>query len=136
MFSISHLGVPLLAITGTATKRLQCDIAQQRAMGKDTLTINISPNRDNIKFEVVKTSKGDQREFHGWLTDMVKEQNILAPQCIIFCSTMHDVAKLFGFLLAEFADGAYANGKPETPANRLVGIYHSMTLPKYKSRVS
>lgn len=49
---------------------------------------------------------------------------------------MQDVSKLFGFLLVELGDRAYANGKPQTPADRLAGIYHYMTLPKYKSRVS
>ena len=48
---------------------------------------------------------------------------------------MHSVAKVFGFLLAELGDGVYANGAPHTPANKLVGIYDSMTLPKFKSRV-
>ena len=52
-----------------------------------------------------------------------------------FCATMHDVAKVFGFLLAELGDSAYVAEKPRNPENRLVGIYHSMTLPKYKSRV-
>ncbi|CAH3149585.1 unnamed protein product [Porites lobata] len=46
---------------------------------------------------------------------------------------MHNVAKVFvgrvtgSFLCAE---------KPKIPENRLVGIYHSMTLPKYRTRVS
>lgn len=49
---------------------------------------------------------------------------------------MHDVAKVFAFLLAELGDSAYVAEKPRNPENRLVGIYHSMTLPKYRSRVS
>ena len=49
---------------------------------------------------------------------------------------MHDVAKVFGFVLAELRDEAYSTGKPLTPENRLVGIFHSLTIPKGKSRVS
>jgi len=49
---------------------------------------------------------------------------------------MHDVAKVFGFVLAELGDEAYSTGKPLTPENRLVGIFHSLTIPKGKSRVS
>lgn len=49
---------------------------------------------------------------------------------------MHDVAKVFGLLLAELGDKAHSTGKPQTPQNRLVGVHHSLTLPKYKSRVS
>ena len=130
------LGVPVLAITGTATRQMRSNIVQQLAMGENAVTINISPNRDNIRFTVFKTSKTDQLEYLGWLIDMVKKQNILTPKTIIFCSTMHDVAKVFGLLLAELGDKAYSTGKPQTPENRLVGVYHSLTLPKYKSRVS
>ncbi|KAM7434696.1 3 flap structured DNA binding [Porites harrisoni] len=129
-------GVPLLAITGTATKKMQTTIMQQLAMGENTVMLNISPNRENIRFSVIKTTKTDQLGYLGWLIDIIKERNLLSPKTIIFCATMHDVAKVFGFLLAELGDSAYVAEKPRIPENRLVGIYHSMTLPKYKSRVS
>ena len=32
-------------------------------------------------------------------------------------------------------DDVYVLGQPKTPANRIVGIFHSMTLKKYKDRV-
>ncbi|KAL9988747.1 hypothetical protein ACROYT_G003230 [Oculina patagonica] len=129
-------GVPILAITGTATKQMQSNIVQQLAMGNNAITINVSPNRDNIRFTVFPTTTTDQFEYLGWLVKLVKEKNMHTPKSIIFCSTMHDVAQVFGFLLAELGAGAYSTGKPQTPENRLVGIYHSLTLPKYKSRVS
>ena len=62
-----------------------------------------------------------------------QRKNLSTPKTIIFWSTMHNVAKVFvgrvtgSFLCAE---------KPKIPENRLVGIYHSMTLPKYRTRVS
>ena len=105
-------------------------------MGENTVMLNISPNRENIRFSVIKTTKTDQLGYLGWLIDIIKERNLLSPKTIIFCATMHDVAKVFGFLLAELGDSAYVAEKPRIPENRLVGIYHSMTLPKYKSRVS
>ena len=108
---------------------------QQLAMGENTVILNISPNRENIRFSVIKTTKTDQLGYLGWLIDIIKERNLLSPKTIIFCATMHDVAKVFGFLLAELGDSAYVAEKPRNLENRLVGIYHSMTLPKYKSRV-
>ena len=104
-------------------------------MDQNAVTINISPNRDNIRFTLFKTSKTDQLEYLGWLIEIVKGQNILTTKTVVFCSTMHNVAKVFGLLLAELGDEAYSAGKPQTPENRLVRIYHSLTLPKYKSRV-
>lgn len=67
------LGVPVLAITGTATRQMRSNIVQQLAMGENAVTINISPNRDNIRFTVFKTSKTDQLEYLGWLIEMVKK---------------------------------------------------------------
>ena len=84
---------------------------QQLAMGKNTVMLNKSPNHENIRFSLIKTSKTDQLGYLGWLID------------------------IFGFLLAELGDSTYVAEKPRNPENRLVGIYHSMTLPKYKSRV-
>lgn len=128
--------MPVLAITGTVTRQMRSNIVKQLPMGENTITINISPNRDNIRFTFFKMSNTGQLEYLGWLIEMVKEQNILTPKTIIFCATTHDVAKVFGLLLAVLGDGAYSTGKPQTPKNRLVGVYHSLTLPKYKSRVS
>ena len=58
------------------------------------------------------------------------------PKTIIFCTTMQDVAKLSGHLLGILRADAYVTDKPYVPANRLLGIYHSMTWPKYKGRVT
>lgn len=125
-----------MAITGTATRRMRSGIVQQLAMGTNAVTINISPNRANIRFTVVKTSKDNQLGHLGWIVDLIKEHNLATPKTIIFCGTMHDVAKVIGFLLAELGNAAYVSGNPPTPENRLLGIFHSMTWPKYKARVS
>ncbi|XP_068671291.1 probable ATP-dependent DNA helicase RecS [Montipora foliosa] len=129
-------GVPLLAITGTATTKMRSSIRQQLAMGTDAVTIDISPNRANIRFAAIKTAKDDQLSYLGWIVDLIREQNLSTPKTIIFCGTMHDVAKVFGFLLAELGNAAYVPGKPSIPENRLIGIFHSLTWPKYKVRVS
>ena len=63
---------------------------------------------------MIKTqTKTDELGYLGWLIDIIKERNLLSLKTIIFCATMHDVAKVFGFLA----------GKPRIPENRLVGIY-------------
>ena len=64
-FLLFFLGVPLLAITGTATKKMQTTIMQQLAMGENTVMLNISPNRENIRFSVIKTTKTDQLGYLG-----------------------------------------------------------------------
>ena len=62
-----------------------------------------------------------------------QRKNLSTPKTIIFWSTMHNVAKVF---VARVTGSFLCAEKPKIPENRLVGIYHSMTLPKYRTRVS
>ena len=129
-------GVPFLALTGTANDKMQQSIVKELAMKKDTVVLNISPERTNIRFTVVKTKREDHLCHLQWLVDLIKAHKDKVPKCIIFCSTIQDVAKVTGHLLGALGDYAYVPDKPQVPANRLLGIYHSMTWPKYKSRVT
>ena len=63
---------------------MQTTIMQQLAMGENTVMLNISPNRENIRFSVIKTTKTDQLGYLGWLIDIIKERNLLSPKTIIF----------------------------------------------------
>ena len=49
---------------------------------------------------------------------------------------MQDVARLSGHRLGMLGVDAYVTNKPCVPANRLLRIYHCMTWPKYKGRVT
>ena len=129
-------GVPFLALTGTANDKMQETIVKESAMKKDTVVLNISPERTNIRFTVVKTKREDHLLHLQWLVDLIKAHKDKVPKCIIFCSTIQDVAKLTGHLLGALGNDAYVPDKPRVPAYRLLGIYHSMTWPKYKSRVT
>lgn len=127
-------GVPFLALTGTANDKMQETIVKELAMKKDTVVLNISPERTNIRFTVVKTKREDHLLHLQWLVDLIKAHKDKVPKCIIFCSTIQDVAKVTGHLLDALGDHAYVPDKPRVPAYQLLGIYHSMTCPKYKSR--
>ena len=48
---------------------MQTTIMQQLAMGENTVMLNISPNRENIRFSVIKTTKT------AWLPWMVNRYN-------------------------------------------------------------
>ena len=72
----------MLAITGTAIKKMQTTIMQQLAMGGNAVTLTISPNRHNIRFSVIKTSTSDQLEHLKWFKDMIKERNLSTPETI------------------------------------------------------
>ena len=49
---------------------------------------------------------------------------------------MQEIASVFGYLLTSLGDHAYATAQEKLPARRIIGIFHSLTWSKYKTRVS
>ena len=133
---ILYLGLPFLALTGTADVKMKQTIMKDLSFKKDKVVLDISPERSNIRFTIIKTKRENHLQHLQWLIDMIRLERENMPKTIIFCTTMQDVAKLSGHLLGMLGADAYVNDKPCVPANRLLGIYHSMTWPTYKVRVT
>ena len=133
---ILYLGIPFLALTGTADVKVKQTIMKDLSFKKDKVVLDISPERSNIRFTIIKTKRENHLQHLQWLIDMIRLERENMPKTIIFCTTMQDVAKLSGHLLGMLGADAYVTDKPCVPANRLLGIYHSMTWPKYKGRVT
>lgn len=80
-----------------------------------------------------------KRKYHlthlQWLVDLIKTERGKTTKTVVFCTTMHDVARVSGHLLGIIGEDAYIPGNPCVPSNRLLGTYHSMTWPKYKAWV-
>ena len=101
----------------------------------DVHCITLSPERSNIKFTVMKVKRKQYHSNFKWIGDMIKAQGLATPITIIFCNTMTNVASMVGNLLAMLGEAVYVPGRPQVLENKVVGIFHSMTLPKYKKRV-
>lgn len=104
-------------------------------MSTDTKEILISPDRKNIMYHVEQVKKGEQMDKLMWLVNVAKRNGLSTPKTIIFCNTYNEIAAVFVYLLRMLQDDVYVLGQPKIPANRIVGIFHSMTLKKYKDRV-
>lgn len=76
-------GLPVLATTATATKRVELDVAQQ--IGKNILTIRGNLMRDNFKLFVVKVASEDEKLI--WLG---KNLNKLPGSGVIYTGTRVD----------------------------------------------
>ncbi len=76
-------GLPVLATTATATKRVELDVAQQ--IGNNILTIRGNLMRDNFKLFVVKVSSEDEKMI--WLG---KNLNNLPGSGILYTGTRVD----------------------------------------------
>ena len=125
----------MLALSGTADDKMVKKIKGQLAMSHITSTIVLSPQRPNIRHSVIKVSRNEYMEDFQWISDMVKVEGINTPKTIIFCTSMSDVAKVVSNLFVMLGDFLYESGKSHHPSNRLVGIYHAHSFPKYKDRV-
>ena len=131
-----YLGLPLLTLTGTADVKMKQTIMKDLSFKEGKVVLDISPERSNIHFTIIKTKRENHLQHLQWLIDMIRLERKNMPKTIIFCTTRQDVAKLSGHLLGMLGADAYVTDKPCVPANRLLGIYHSMTWPKYKGRVT
>lgn len=129
------LGTPMLALTGTANVKMGKKIRNLLSMGKDTHNIEISPERSNIKFSVLNVKRDKYHSSFEWIADLIKAEGLSTPKTIVFCNTMTNVAAMVGNLFTMLGKAVYVPGKPELPENKLIGIFHSLTLPKYKKRV-
>ena len=128
-------GTPVLAITGTADDRTQDVIIKQLGM-KHVHKIYVSPNRPNLRISVVKCKKEMRFKHLAWLVSLLKEKGIYTPKTIIFCNgTLTDIAVVLNHLLLELGKSAYSPCDDQSSDNCLIGIYHSLTLHKYKDRI-
>ena len=124
-----------MALTGTADLKMGRKIRQLLSMTPDVHCITLSPEQSNIKFTVIKVKREQYHTNFEWIAQMIKTQGHETLKTIIFCNTMTNVASMVGNLLAMLGNALYVPGKAQLPENKVVGIFHSLTLPKYKKRV-
>ena len=129
-------GTQILAITGTADNETQKIIIKGLSL-KQTKQFYVSPNRPNLRISVIKCKKQEMFANLEWLISMVKEEGTATPKSIVFCNgSLTDIAAVFNHMLLLLGSNAYFPQDSQTSPNCLVGIYHSLTLQKYKDRIT
>ena len=125
----------MLAVTGTADEKTQGVIIKQLVLKKPK-KFYVSPNRENLRISVIKCKREVMFQHLTWLVTLLKEEGTSTPKSIICCDeTLTDIAAVLNYLLMELGEVAYSPQDSQTPENCLIGIYHSLTLKKYKARV-
>jgi len=120
-------GLPVLATTATATKRVEIDVAQQ--IGDNILTIRGNLMRDNFKLFVVKVSSEDEKLI--WLG---KNLNNLPGSGILYTGTRVDTeiySKWFEHL--KISSTAYNAG---LDADSRIAIENGLMSNKWKCIIS
>lgn len=120
-------GLPVLATTATATKRVELDVAQQ--IGNNILTVRGNLMRDNFKLFVVKVSSEDEKLI--WLG---KNLNYFPGSGILYTGTRVDTeiySKWFEYL--KISSHAYNAG---LDADSRVEIENGLMSNKWKCIIS
>ena len=87
------LEIPFLALTGTTNEKMRNSILKDLAM-KKTVVINISPDRDNNRLTIMKAKRKYHLTHLQWLVDLIKTERGKTTKTVVFCTTMHDVARV------------------------------------------
>lgn len=134
--SLLPQGVPVLALTATATEEVIKDTLKGLAMKADAHIIRVSPDRPNIYLYKCKVDK-DLSSTFAWLVNTLKSEADKAPRTIVYCKSQKDCGKLFKHFKYELGKFAYfPQGCQEVSSNMLIGMYHAKTLKRHKERVS
>ena len=81
-------GTPVLALTGTADDHTREVIMSGLAINSDALQVFLSPNRTNLRLNVIKTTKREALSNLDWLVKLCREKQSEIPKTISFCNTM------------------------------------------------
>lgn len=100
-----------------------------------TTTVFISPNRENLRFSIVKRTKGEMSQCLNWLVRLIEEQGSTMPKTIIFCNTYQDIIVVFSELLYKLGQNAYSPMSSTDKNDLLIGIFHSLSWKQNKDRI-
>lgn len=101
------VGVPVLALTGTADASTQKTIVEELLLSASTTQIFLSPNRVNLKFSVTKVKKQDMMKQLEWVVQDAKEKGVDMAKTIIFCNSLVDIAGVVNWLMMRLGSAAF-----------------------------
>ena len=90
--SLMKNGTPVLGLTATANKDMRDRLIKYLGMKRNLKPIVVSPNKDNIRFTVLKADKS--MHCFDWLVEVLKEKKENTPFTIIFCKTVNDIVSV------------------------------------------
>ncbi|XP_015760429.1 PREDICTED: ATP-dependent DNA helicase RecQ-like [Acropora digitifera] len=126
--------IPFPALTGTADADT-CSVIISTLCLKDPLMVHVSPNRNNLRFAIIKTKKDAMFAELDWLVHHIKGKGDLTDKTIVFCSTRNDIPCVVNYLMMKLGKHAYSRKELCEQPNCLIGIYHSSSWPHCKNRI-
>ncbi|XP_019628707.1 PREDICTED: uncharacterized protein LOC109473272 [Branchiostoma belcheri] len=130
--SLCKQGIPVLALTASADMETRKDIVRLLNLNRDTVFVERSPNRTNIRLAAVRIKPSDYSCL-DWIVSGVQREGNNFGKTIVYCKDFKTVGAVYCHLVASLGDQAYVGEK--LSRNCRVGMYHSETLPEKKEHV-
>ncbi len=122
--SFTATGTSVVALTATATKET-CGLILKNLKMTQPHIIQLSPDRPNIRYSVVKVSREFDTAFQ-WLVDDLREKRQTLPRVFVFCRSITTCTHLYKMFLTELQEHSYdpPSSQPDI-RKRLFAMFHS-----------
>ena len=131
--SLLPSGVPMMALTATATSKLRAEVASILGMTEE-LVVSISPCKENIMYCIGKFSTIPETFLP--IVDRLRNDRASFPRTIVYCRRYEHCANLYAFfresLRNEFTE---PRGAPDLAGFRLVDMFMSCTEESVKNEI-
>lgn len=124
----------MVVVTATATKSTRSKIFETLQLGPQTVIIEKSPDRPNLKYSAVYVNKSQPFEqiFAEVIKDL-KDNGKMAERTMIYCQTRKQCAIIFRTFTLFLGEKLF-NGNKQ-PKNRMVEMYHAGTPTAVKKHI-
>jgi ATP-dependent DNA helicase RecQ len=123
-----------LALTATATKKIQETVLQVLSFRQDYALIEETPNRTNIYLSKARIGKNLKLAFQ-FLLDKLKKEKQDMERTIVYCKSIKQCASLYSLFRIELGSDAYPNDMEHKSKNCLFGMFHHCTSEIIKSQI-
>ena len=125
---------PIVALTATATTRTSTAIIKHMRMAVPRI-VHISPNRSNIRYSVVESSRECTTAFQ-WLLDDLQMKRKNANRVLVYCRSIGTCTRLYKFFLTSLQHlSAEPPFSPPGSVSRLFAMFHSRVDDNDKSLI-
>ncbi|XP_063416394.1 uncharacterized protein LOC134698034 [Mytilus trossulus] len=131
----SFFGAPLMALTGTSTKKVKKDIMEHlQLQDEDTDLVYKSPDRPNLYLQILKKESTDYDSCLDWLINHIRTNGKKSKKIIVYCRSIDAVSEIFCCLKDSLGKMAYVDGIVD--GNQvLLEMYHKSTHQDSKDRI-
>ena len=132
--SLVSTGLPIIALTATASKRTKQDIFRVLELSSPFEVVK-NPLVSNITYSTQLIEKGKEfLDYFKWLIDEVKEKGTNSERVLVYCQSIKQCTQLYQSFTIELMEAIFADTSL-SPTKRIVEMLHSKTPKKVKENI-